>query len=190
MHSTGYHAMSMQQLADRADVSVGLIYQYFGGKEDILRALIQDILEDFRDRVPMAVASAGPSPIARLTVGIRAFCEVIDAKRPGTLLAYREMKTLPLEDVERFKAVEHQTIEPIRQAILDGMESGVFRGVEVELVVHNVLMVAHGWALKHWHLASRMTLPDYVTAETDFILAALRPAMTEHAPPEHSPVTG
>lgn len=176
MQSTGYHAMSMQQLADRADVSVGLIYQYFDGKEEVLRALIQDILEDFRTQVPAEVDRAGPSPVARLTVGIRAFCQVIDAHRPGTMLAYREMKTLPVEDVDRFKAVERETTEPIRRAIQDGMDSGVFRRFDVELAVHNVLLTAHGWALKHWNLAPRMTLDQYVAQQTEWILAGLRPA--------------
>lgn len=38
MQRTGFHQMSMQALADEAQVSVGLIYKYFGGKEDILLA--------------------------------------------------------------------------------------------------------------------------------------------------------
>lgn len=176
MQSTGYHAMSMQLLADRADVSVGLIYQYFDGKEDILRALIQDILEDFRSQVPAEVDRAGSSPVARLTVGIRSFCEVIDAKRPGTMLAYREMKTLPIADVDQFKLVEVETTEPIRRAVQDGIDAGVFRRVDVELAVHNVLMTAHGWALKHWNLARRMSLDEYVAQQTEWILAGLRPA--------------
>lgn len=176
MQATGYHAMSMQLLADRADVSVGLIYQYFGGKEEVLRAVIQDILKDFRVEVPAEVDRAGLSPIARLTVGIRAFCEVIDAKRPGAMLAYREMQTLPAGDVEQLKTVERETTEPIRRAIQDGIDAGVFRRVDVELAVHNVLMTAHGWALKHWNLRPRLTLADYVAQQTEWILAALRPA--------------
>ena len=42
--------MSMQDLAAEANVSVGLIYKYFGGKEDLLLATILRILDAFRDR--------------------------------------------------------------------------------------------------------------------------------------------
>lgn len=34
---SGYDAVSMREIAAKADVSVGLIYHYFGGKEDIAR---------------------------------------------------------------------------------------------------------------------------------------------------------
>lgn len=173
MSETGYHAMSMQSLADQADVSVGLIYQYFGGKEEILRAVILDVLESFRDHVPTEVDAAGGDPVARLTAGIRAFCDIISAKRAAAMLAYRESKTLAREDLKRIEAMEHDTTAPIRRAIEDGVESGVFRPVDVELASHNVLMVAHGWALKHWNLAPRMTLDQYVAAETDLLLASL-----------------
>src|ERR671931_777124 len=47
MQESGFHAMSMQSVADEANISVGLIYKYFGNKEDVLRAVIVDILEDF-----------------------------------------------------------------------------------------------------------------------------------------------
>lgn len=35
MQRSGFHAMSIQSVADEARVSVGLIYQYFGNKEDL-----------------------------------------------------------------------------------------------------------------------------------------------------------
>jgi AcrR family transcriptional regulator len=38
MGRTGFQQMSMQDLAAEANVSVGLIYKYFGGKEDLLLA--------------------------------------------------------------------------------------------------------------------------------------------------------
>ena len=40
MQKTGFHQTSMQDLATEANVSVGLIYKYFGGKEDLLLATI------------------------------------------------------------------------------------------------------------------------------------------------------
>lgn len=54
MQRTGFHQMSMQALAEEAQVSVGLFYKYFGGKEEILLAAIVDILE------PSAISSSPP----------------------------------------------------------------------------------------------------------------------------------
>ena len=55
MQQSGFHAISMQSVADEARISVGLIYQYFGNKEDLLRGVVVDILEDFRDEIPQGL---------------------------------------------------------------------------------------------------------------------------------------
>lgn len=174
MQERGFHAMTMQALAERAEVSVGLIYSYFGGKHDVLQAVIVDILEDFRDEAPVAVAAAGADPVARLRAGIESFCAVIDAKRDGAVLAYRESATLDATGRTAIKALELETSEPLRRALRDGVEAGVFRAdIDAELVVHAIVMAAHGWALKHWHLAPLMSLREYAEGQTDLVLSAL-----------------
>ena len=69
MQRTGFHQMSMQALADEAQVSVGLIYKYFGGKDDILLATILDILDAFRDQLEPAMDAVGDDPVDRLPPG-------------------------------------------------------------------------------------------------------------------------
>jgi hypothetical protein len=68
---------------------------------------------------------------------------------------------------------ELETTEPFRQAVRDGIASGVFRPVDAELVTHNLKMAAHSWALKHWHLAPRMTLQEYIDRQLELALLAM-----------------
>ena len=49
----------------------------------------------------------------------------------------------------------------------------MFRPVDAELVTHNLKMAAHGWALKHWHLAPRMTLQEYIDRQLELALLAM-----------------
>lgn len=174
MYRTGYHGMSMQAVAERAGMSVGLIYQYFGGKEDVLEAVIVEILEGFRARVPTAMDAAGADPEARLRAGFIAFSEVIDSRREATLLAYRESQTLSPSGRATIIAMEEETTEPFRAAVRAGIEAGLFRPVSPELVAHNLKMAAHAWALKHWDLARHLTLADYIDAELDLVLTSIR----------------
>lgn len=173
MYDTGYHGMSMQAVADRAGMSVGLIYQYFGGKEEVLEAVIVDILDGFREQVPAAMDAAGADPEARLRAGFAAFCAVIDSRREATLLAYRESQTLAPSGRATIIRMEDETIEPFRDAVRTGIAAGQFRAVSPELVAHNLKMAAHAWALKHWDLADHLTLAEYVDAELDLTLSAL-----------------
>lgn len=171
----GYHATTTHAVAERAGISVGLIYQYFGNKEDLLRAAIVDILAEFRDRIPAAMDGVGADPEARLRCGFRTLVEVIDEKPEATVLSYRESMTLSREGRDELKTLEVETAEPFRRALEDGMRAGVFREVDADLVVHNLLLVAHGWALKGWRLTRWLDLDGYVERELDLLLRALRP---------------
>lgn len=171
----GYHATTTHAVAERAEISVGLIYQYFGNKEDLLRAAIVDILGEFRDRIPAAMDAVGDDPEARLRTGFRTLIEVIDEKPEATVLSYRESMTLSLEGRNELKKLEVETAEPFRRAIEDGVRTGVFHQVDADLVVHNLLLVAHGWALKQWHLSRWLDLDTYVERELDLLLGAIRP---------------
>lgn len=170
----GYHSTTTHAVADRAGISVGLIYQYFGNKEDLLRAAIVDILADFRDRVPEAMDAAGDDPEARLRKGFRALIEVIDAKPEATVLSYRESMTLSREGRDELKKLEIETAQPFRDAIVAGIASGVFTDVDPDLCVHNLLLAAHGWALKHWRLSTWLDLDAYTERQLDLLLRAIR----------------
>lgn len=174
MYDTGYHGMSMQAVAEQAGMSVGLIYQYFGGKEEVLEAVIVEILDGFRERVPAAMDAVGADPEERLSAGFGAFCTVIDSRREATLLAYRESQTLSPQGRATIIRMEEETTEPFREAVRAGIASGRFRSVSPELVAHNLKMAAHAWALKHWTLSRHHTLDEYVAAEIDLTLSAIR----------------
>lgn len=172
MQHSGYHAVSVQQVAEQADVSVGLIYQYFGGKLDLLQAVIEDILQDFEQQLPQRII-AGEEPAEQLARALQAYCEIIEAKRGAALLAYRESATLSGAGLARVKELELRTLRPIRQIVIAGLAGGAFRPVDPELVAHTVMLIAHGWALKHWNVGRRMSLEEYVRQETELLLSGL-----------------
>ena len=169
----GYHDTTTHAIAERGGMSVGLIYQYFGNKADVLQAVIVDILEDFRDVVPKAMADAS-DPVDRLRLGFGALLQVIDDKPEATVLAYRESMTLTKEGRDEVKRLDIETAEPFRQAIVDGIEAGRFAPVDAPLVVHNILLTAHGWALKRWRLHTWLDLETYTQREFDLLLRAIR----------------
>jgi AcrR family transcriptional regulator len=53
----GYHDASMDEIAARAGVAKGTLYQHFPGKEDLVFALIERALELFAQAVEQAAAS-------------------------------------------------------------------------------------------------------------------------------------
>jgi AcrR family transcriptional regulator len=173
MQDTGFHAMSIQALAQEADVSVGLIYQYFGNKEDVLQAVLVDILEAYRQAVPEAIAAAGEDPVERLAAGFGAYCRVVDDHHQATALAYRESRTLTPEGLEQVKDLELATVQPLHDVITEGQVRGVFLPVDAGLITHDLMMLAHSWALKHWHLTPTYTLEEYIESQLAMVLRSL-----------------
>jgi len=173
MQKSGFHAISMQSVADEAQISVGLIYQYFGNKEDLLRGVVVDILEDFRDQIPQALALAGDDPVERLKTAFRTCCLVVDAKRAAVNLTYRESRTLPPEGLAQIMELELETAEPIRSVYREGVTAGVFQDLDARIIAHNILLTSHAWALKHWNLSRWLTLDDYIDQELALLLASV-----------------
>ncbi|MCV7031210.1 TetR/AcrR family transcriptional regulator [Mycobacterium sherrisii] len=173
MGKTGFHQMSMQDLAAEAKVSVGLIYKYFGGKEDLLLATIVRILEVFRDQLTPVLDAAGADPVQRLSAGIRRYIEIVDENLDGVVLTYRESRTLGPAGRTQIKELEIASAAPLRATIEAGIADGVFRDVDVDLIVYDIMLIAHGWALKQWHFGPNYTVEEYIRLQTRHVLDAL-----------------
>jgi TetR/AcrR family transcriptional regulator, cholesterol catabolism regulator len=173
MERDGSETVSMQALASEARVSVGLIYSYFGSKNDLLLAVIVDVLERFEAEVPRAIAAAGEDPVHRLVAAFRAYCEVIDQHRHAAVLTYRESKSLTADGRRKIKQLEVATSEPLRQILNDGITAEIFQPVDTDLVAYNLLLIAHAWALKQWYFQRILTLDTYIRKQTALTLAAL-----------------
>ena len=173
MERTGFHQMSMQALADEAQVSVGLFYKYFGSKEDILLAAIVDILEKFRDQLQPAMDLVGDDPVEQLIAGFRQYTRIVDDNRDAVVLTYRESRTLDAQGRDRIKQLEVETSAPMREAITAGVDAGAMNAVDPDLAVFDLMMLAHGWALKHWHFGPEFDLESYIDAQLRFALPSL-----------------
>jgi AcrR family transcriptional regulator len=54
----GYHATSMRQIADRADLALGGIYNHFSSKEDIFAGIVMD-KHPYKQILPIILATEG-----------------------------------------------------------------------------------------------------------------------------------
>lgn len=177
MQREGFAGVSVQALAEEAGVSVGLIYRYFGSKQDLLLGVIVDVLDALAARVPAAMDEvASADPVERLAAGFRAYCQVMDERRHAALLTYRESRALSLEGLERVKDLELQTRKPLLDAVRAGVADGALEVADPELFSQDLLLLAHGWALKHWYFAQSVSLSGYVDRQLALMLRAVVPS--------------
>lgn len=172
MVERGSGSVSVQDIAAEAGVSVGLIYRYFGGKGEVVTAVVVDVLDGFARALPQAVADH-QDPVRRLHAAFEAFCRIIDARRHATVLTYRESKGLPAQALAVLKDREVETARPLADAAAQAVEAGVFRPVDAESLAETLVLIAHGWALKHWFHSRRGSLEDYVAGHFGLVLSGL-----------------
>lgn len=68
----GYATVGLTEIVTAAGVTKGALYHQFDGKEDLFRAVLQQVQQDVADQVA-AAAEAHPDPWDRLVIGCRQF---------------------------------------------------------------------------------------------------------------------
>lgn len=82
----GYRATSMRAIAEAADVSLGLAYNYFDGKQDLLQSIVQEGMEQVR--TSLAELDATGAPTDRLQVFVTMSLHLVRDHREFWQLLY------------------------------------------------------------------------------------------------------
>jgi AcrR family transcriptional regulator len=85
----GFHAVSMDEIAAAAGISKPMLYNYFGSKERLYIAYVEQAGRTLLDDMRKAADPAAPVQ-ARLSAGILAFLTYVDEHRAGWALLYQE----------------------------------------------------------------------------------------------------
>ncbi|HEY0879538.1 MAG TPA: TetR/AcrR family transcriptional regulator [Zeimonas sp.] len=171
----GYYRTTVQEVAARAGISTGLVYQYVEDKGDLLLLAILEVVDAYGREIPAAL-DAVADPLERFRTAVRTYCGVVDRLRDATVLAYRSTRSLCPEHRKLVMRAELQSNELIAQTIQECVDARVFDGdLDVEFLTHQVVTFAHSWALKHWRLSQRYSLDEYVERGLAmFLRASLR----------------
>jgi len=68
----GFHATSMQDVLKEVDLSAGAVYRYFSGKDELIAAIVREVLEEVRNAfedVTRQGAPSGPPPPPDVVAG-------------------------------------------------------------------------------------------------------------------------
>jgi len=76
----GYNSVTIEALTERADTSRATFYAHFHDMEDLLRAVVGDLVADLATEAESAVTTGRQEPIAQGS-GVVTFCRHVDANR-------------------------------------------------------------------------------------------------------------
>jgi AcrR family transcriptional regulator len=111
-YSKGYHATSIDDVAKHAQISKGLLYHYFKGKEELLAALIDRRIEDLL--FVMNAASAKSTPVEQIRHIVNGALEDV-CRQPDAFRFELNMLTQPKFDPVVAKHSQKLTDERAKQ---------------------------------------------------------------------------
>jgi len=177
----GFHRTTTRDIARRAGVSAGAPFTYFKDKEDILFYIVskeqdragEQLLSALSQQIAEATRTgADPEEVFKTVFAI--FLRSVDTMRRFILLAYQETKSLNTETRRALIAREKRLQTLIGEAIRYGVERGRFAPDHIEIRAHNIMVLGHAWATRHWAFAGEMeSIEEYVAFLQPLVLAML-----------------
>ncbi len=138
----GFHATSMNEVADAAGVTKPVLYQHFVSKRMLYRALLADVGDRLRDDIVKATANA-ETPHQQVERGMDAYLSWAAADSAGFRLLFGGGARRDEEFARDVRAIEVSIAEAIAELITADVE------LEHRLVLaHGILGLAEG-TLRH-----------------------------------------
>lgn len=168
----GFHATSMQDLAEALGINRGSLYHYIESKDDLLWAIVFRAMERLDARV-RPVLEADGSAIERLERGIDA--HLAFAVEHGDELSLSQIELRSLDDRRRREIVRLRDAYEAawRATIDDGVGRGELRALDVRLATIAILSACN-WFTQWFRPDGRLTAHEVGRAFSGLYLGGMR----------------
>ena len=135
--------------------------------------IMEDVLTIFQENLNTMIKGID-DPEEKLSVAANIYFKVVDQQSEKALLIYQKSSSLDKASKSRVMQLEVDVSTIFAKIISEGIELGVFKRVDVDLMAYNIVMMAHTWILKRWHFKNRLSLDTYFKLQLEIITDALK----------------
>ncbi len=165
----GFMATSIEEISEMAGVSLPVTYRYVKKKSEIMKMIMEDLLTSFRENLTRQIGRAD-QPRDKLAIAVSLFFKIVDREQDKILLMYQKSGSLDASAKGDVMQLEVVVSEIFSETINEGIQKGLFRKTDVDLLAFNIMMMAHMWVLKRWRFRKRLTLEEFVERQLGLIL--------------------
>lgn len=131
----GYHNVSIHEVQKRAQVSIGSIYNHFGGKEGVAQALYKHILNEV-DELVDAVMAEYPTPWQQCEAIIQQLFGYTETHRNIIAFAFHAKHTEFIS--EEPLACRSAPFTKMRQIVRQGIDNGDFVALDPWVITSSI----------------------------------------------------
>jgi AcrR family transcriptional regulator len=165
----GFAETSIQEISEAAGVSLPVTYHYVKKKSEIMRMIMEDVLNLFQEGLVREIKGID-DPKQKLDTAIVLYFTVVEQQREKALLIYQKSSSLDKTSRSHVMQLEVEVCDVFRKILDEGIQQGVFKHVDVDLMAYNIIMMAHMFVLKRWHFKHRLTLEKYIDLQRETIM--------------------
>ena len=168
----GYHATSLDDIADAIGFTKPAIYYYFKSKDDILFAIIDDIVDQGLRRI-QAVASREASATERMHDLLVENTRVILENLNANTVFYNERGLLSAEHERDIRAREREYTKIVEDLYVEGVENGEFIDVDPHIAT-STLLGASIWSYRWFDPEGELSIDEIAEGIARILLEGYR----------------
>lgn len=149
-NQNGYHATSMQDVAEAVDLKKPSLYHHFASKEAILLAILDTGMDRLIAEVE-AIAASRQSGAAKITAAIHAHAAIIAGNPDAAAVFLREDRGLGEGYMVHYLAKRDRFERLLREIVQQAVDDGEFRSMDVPIAVQALLGMIN-W-MSRWYRA-------------------------------------
>jgi len=146
----GFHPTTIREIADAANMSMGLLYKYISSKDDVLFLVYKEL----NDQYVMALSSESireaANPVAKLRASMEAILELVRRNPQKYLFLYTESKFLNRPALKSILAMESKVIHHFQEIIEEGSRKNLFHAPEPLLAASIIVFLLMLEPLRGW----------------------------------------
>ena len=175
----GYEAVSLEDVADRLDVTKGSLYYYFASKDELVTAAIETLGNDWTDRLEGLPAGRTGTPEERLRALVREHIGIAVREYPAALRLFLTPQDWPAAQRARIKELRSRHDQVFRAVVTEGVGSGAFTVTSVDAALqcmHAAMSQTPAWCAHLSGQARERAIEEF--ADTVLMLVGVLPPTT------------
>jgi len=167
IHEQGVPQLRVEDVAARADLSVGTFYLYFDGKDDLFANLVIEYTDRLRQRIRATYEAPG-TVTERLARSLDAYLSFVEESERG-FLYFRDAGTVHTKVGRLSSWALDQHVADLQPLIEAGIQAGEYYDADPEQTAQAIVgVVQHmaGWWLEHRERCSRDEIAQFLLTLT------------------------
>jgi AcrR family transcriptional regulator len=163
IHEEGFQTLRIEEIVERAGLSIGTFYLYFTSKDDLFVSLVIDYTERLKHRLETALNTTG-SIMERLSRALDAYLDFVQASERG-FLYYRDLGNVETTVGPLSVWACNHNATALRPLIEEGIAQGQLKSTDPDLLAQALVSLTQhmaGYWLQNQNIYKRDQIRDFL----------------------------